>query len=28
LHSTIIELWDTNRFKNELRENFAEQSVE
>ena len=24
LHSTIIELWDTNRFKEELRENFAE----
>ena len=24
LHSTIIELWDTNRFKKELRENFCE----
>jgi len=23
LHSAIIELWDTNRFKNELRENFC-----
>ncbi len=23
-HSAIIELWDTNRFKKELRENFAE----
>jgi hypothetical protein len=28
LHSVIIELWDTNRFKNELRENFAAQSIE
>jgi len=26
-HSVIIELWDTNRFKKELRENFAEQSI-
>ncbi len=28
LHSAIIELWDTNRFKKELRENFTESSVE
>lgn len=27
-HSAIIELWDTNRFKKELRENFAEQPIE
>ena len=25
-HSTIIELWDTNRFRKELRDNFLDQS--
>lgn len=27
-HFTIIELWDTNRFKKELRENFTEPTTE
>lgn len=27
-HSTIIDLWDTNRFKKELRKNFAKLSIE
>jgi HJR/Mrr/RecB family endonuclease len=26
-HSTIIELWDTNRFRKEIRENFSEQTI-